>query len=103
MREAIQKILDSEAAWFIGLLTAVLAAVVSYGLVSQARADLWISILTFALPVVLPIVQAIATRLKVYSKNTTQELADQATFQPAGSKVDIGKPPDASPPLTPQG
>lgn len=40
-----------------------------------------------------------AIRRFVYSPNTVQKIADKATFQEAGTPVDIGNPPDASPPL----
>ena len=39
----------------------------------------------------------------VYSPDTVQQIANQATHQVAGTTVDIGKPPDASPPLPPNG
>lgn len=35
----------------------------------------------------------------VYAPATVQAIANQATNQPAGTPVDIGKPPDATPPL----
>jgi len=100
MRDLIDKLLATEASQFIGLLTAVAAAFVSYGLVSQTRADTWVSILSFALPIVLPLIQGRLTRQQVYSKETTQAVADRAA---ATGDTDIGKPPDASPPLPPEG
>lgn len=39
----------------------------------------------------------------VYAPATVQAIANEATNMPAGSTPDIGKPPDASPPLPPGG
>ena len=39
----------------------------------------------------------------VYPPATVQKIADAATTLPAGTPVDIGNPPDASPPLPPTG
>jgi len=99
VRDLIDKLLATEASQFIGLLAAIAGALAAYGLVSQARADTWVSVLTFLLPIILPLIQARFTRQQVYSKDTTQALANQATFEEPGTFVDIGKPPDASPPL----
>ena len=38
-------------------------------------------------------------RRNVYAPATVQAIANEATNLPAGSQADIGKPPDASPPL----
>jgi hypothetical protein len=100
VRELIDKLLATEAAQFIGLLTAIAGALVAYGLVSQAKADVWVSVLSVALPIILPLIQARLTRRQVYSKETTQAVVDRAA---ATGDTDIGKPPDASPPLPPEG
>ena len=99
----IRDLLKTEPARLISFIAAVLGLVVSYGLVSQVRADAWIAFATLALPVVLPLIQGALTRQNVYSKDTVQKLADRATYQKAGTKVDIGQPPDASPPLPAEG
>ena len=40
-----------------------------------------------------------AIRRFAFAPATVQKIANLATFQPAGTEVDIGSPPDASPPL----
>ena len=44
---------------------------------------------------------ALLVRQNVYPAPTVQKIADAATYQTPGTTVDIGKPPDASPPLPP--
>lgn len=51
----------------------------------------------------IPLITGLITRQFVFSPAKTQEVANLATFQPPGTVVDIGKPPDASPPLPPGG
>lgn len=99
MRDLLQKILATEPARFFAAIAAVLGVAVSYGLLSQTRADAWVSFATLALPIVVPLLQGALTRRNAYSKETTQALANQATFKAPGTIVDIGQPPDASPPL----
>lgn len=101
----IRNLLKSEPAVLIAGVTALLGAAVSFGLLTQTRADVWISVAAGMLPIVLPIVQGWLTRQSVFSPDTVQIIADAATQLPAGTPVDIGKPPntDASPPLPPEG
>jgi hypothetical protein len=95
----IEKLLQTEPARLIGLLAAVLGLVAGAGIVSQGRADAWVAFAGVLLPVLLPILQAWLTRRAVYAPATVQAIANEATNLPAGSTPDIGKPPDASPPL----
>jgi hypothetical protein len=90
----LQKILQTEPARFISLIVAAVGLAVSFGLLQQPRADAWVAIATAAVPFLLPLIQGILTRQTVFAPATVQVLADAATNLPAGSSVDIGKPPD---------
>lgn len=90
----LQKLLQTEPARLISLITALVGAAVAAGLFTQTKADLWVVLISAALPVVLPLIQGALTRQTVFSPATTQELANAATNLPAGTPVDIGKPPD---------
>jgi hypothetical protein len=101
----VQKLLQNEPAALIAVITAIVGAAVSFGLLTQTRADVWIAVAAALLPIVLPILQGYFTRQSVFSPDTVQKIADAATQLPPGTSVDIGSPPntDASPPLPPAG
>lgn len=90
----IAKLLQTEPARLISVIAAVMGLAIGYGLMSQAKADMWIAALTVALPVVLPLIQGALTRETVYAPANVQKIADAATNLPAGTPVDIGVPPE---------
>lgn len=90
----IAKILQTEPARFISLIAAVLGLALSFGLLTQTRADAWVAIATAALPVLLPLIQGAITRQTVFAPDTVQKLANESTNLPPGTEVDIGKPPE---------
>lgn len=89
----IAKLLQTEPAALIAALTALLGAAVSFGLLTQIRADTWIALAAGLLPVLLPLLQGYLTRQTVFAPATVQKVADAATQLPAGTPVDIGQPP----------
>jgi hypothetical protein len=99
----LQKLLQNEPAALIAVVTAIVGAAVSFGLLTQTRADAWIAVVAALLPIILPILQGYFTRQNAFAPATVQKIADAATQLPPGTPVDIGSPPntDASPPLPP--
>lgn len=102
--QALFERLKKEPAVLIGILAAaVLAAVKSLagdGIVSGDIAEMIGKAIDPAQGGwALPILSGFVTRFFVFSPAKTQEIANAATYQPAGTKVDIGHPPegDASP------
>lgn len=85
----IQRLLSTEPASLIAIVTALVGLAVSYGLLTQVHADAWLAIL----PAVLALLQGAVTRQSVFSPATTQAIANAATHLDAGTPVDIGNPP----------
>ena len=90
----IAKLLQTEPAALIAAITALVGAAVSFGLLTQTRAELWIALVAGLLPVVLPIIQGYLTRQTAFAPATVQAIANEATNQAPGTVVDIGKPPE---------
>lgn len=97
MLEFVKGILAKEPSRFVGWGSTLAVALAlklaeQVGIVLSADVLAAISLLTgFAIAELI--------RRFVYAPATVQEIANQATNLPAGSTPDIGKPPDASPPL----
>jgi hypothetical protein len=98
----LARILSTEPARFISLLTALLGLAVSFGLVTQAHADAWVGMAIAVLPAVLAFLQGAVTRQQVFSPAKVQQIANAATQLPPGTPVDIGNPP-AGPVVTAPG
>lgn len=98
MLDFIRRILSTEPARFISVISAVLGLGAAFGLVTQAHADAWVALALAALPPVLAFLQGALTRQSAYAPASVQRIANQATFQEPGTVVDIGAPPagDAS-------
>lgn len=89
-------ILGREPAVIATFLALVLQLAISFGLqLSAEQVTLVNAIILAGLGLVV--------RQTAYAPATVQKIADAATYQPPGTAVDIGKPPDASPPLPPGG
>lgn len=91
--------LKSEPAVVIGILAAaVLAAVKSLagdGILSGDIADMIGKALDPAQGGwALPIISGLITRFFVFAPPSVQKIADAATYQAAGTSVDIGSPPE---------
>lgn len=102
--------LRKEPAVVIGIIAAALLALLQSlagsGVIGQDAVDTIASAIDptkegggWALPILIGFV----TRYFVYAPPTVQKIANAATFEKPGTVVDIGKPPDASPPLPPEG
>ena len=98
--------LKQEPAVVIGILAAAaLAALNSLagnGIIQQDFVDTLASAIDptqggWALPIILGFV----TRFFVYAPPTVQKIADAATYQTAGTTVDIGQPPEGPPAVPP--
>ena len=98
---AILDRLKKEPAIVIGILAAaILAAVKSLtgdGILGSDVADMIGKAIDPAQGgYLLPILSGIVTRFFVYAPPSVQKIADAATYQKAGTPVDIGKPPEGS-------
>jgi hypothetical protein len=94
--------LQKEPAVIIGILAAaVLAAVQSLsgnGILSGDVADMIGKAIDPAQGGwALPILSGLVTRFFVFAPPSVQKIANDATFQKAGTVVDIGKPPEGPP------
>lgn len=101
MLEFIRNVLAKEPARFVGW-GSTLAVALALKAAEQVGVVLSADILA-AISVLTGFVISELIRRFVYAPQTVQAIANEATNLPAGSTPDIGKPPDASPPLAPDG
>jgi hypothetical protein len=97
MLDFLRNILEKEPARIVGYGSSVavfLALKAAEALGVTLTVDVQLAISTLAGFVIAEVI-----RRFVYSPATTQAIANQATHQQAGTAVDIGHPPDATPPL----
>jgi hypothetical protein len=68
----VQKLLQNEPAALIAVITAIVGAAVSFGLLTQTRADVWIAVAAALLPIVLPILHGNYSPPKAFAPASVQ-------------------------------
>lgn len=86
--------MNSEATAIIEAVRAIMLLAATFGFALNPDQQAAIIAAAGAIIIALSAVLAWLNRSKVFSAATTQAIADAATHLPAGTAVDIGKPPE---------